>query len=396
MELDDYEFDIPILPRVGNDEKDNISGEFNSLLIRYCESSGTEKSYAIETIKDIMNSQSKGIDVENDLFNVLGDAGVELTFFILQHTKEVGEYLRNQRGEVDQNEPEITSTPANTALDDVNIGWMLEAGFSEEYIARERRLGLKGGAKKNVASPDTWLEGLLPAGTKEYHEKVGLPSNTVRKHGQGFEEVHIPAPLKSPLLRQTDDLITISSIPESWVSLVFPDTVRLNRIQSTVFDVAYNSAANMLICAPTGAGKTNIAMLTLLQLVKPHVEAVDDAPGSQSVKPKPASPRFIVQEREQLKAVYIAPMKALAQEVVEKFSARLKPLGLVVKEFTGDTQLSRQEVAEANLIVTTPEKVSFFLFVCCRVLMGYGSVGCGDAERWRWIARYSGVTHHHR
>jgi replicative superfamily II helicase len=44
-------------------------------------------------------------------------------------------------------------------------------------------------------------------------------------------------------------------------------------------------------------------------------------------------------DRSSLKAIYIAPMKALAQEVVSKFAQRLKPLGLVVKEFTGDMQV---------------------------------------------------------
>lgn len=34
-------------------------------------------------------------------------------------------------------------------------------------------------------------------------------------------------------------------------------------------------------------------------------------------------------ERGGIKAIYVAPMKALAQEVVAKFSQRLKPLGLV-------------------------------------------------------------------
>lgn len=56
------------------------------------------------------------------------------------------------------------------------------------------------------------------------------------------------------------------------------------------------------------------------------------------------------------KAVYIAPMKALAQEVVEKFSSKLKPLGLIVRELTGDMQLTRAEAESANVIVTTPEK----------------------------------------
>lgn len=56
------------------------------------------------------------------------------------------------------------------------------------------------------------------------------------------------------------------------------------------------------------------------------------------------------------KVVYIAPMKALAQEVVEKFTSKLKPLGLIVRELTGDMQLTRAEAQSANVLVTTPEK----------------------------------------
>lgn len=53
--------------------------------------------------------------------------------------------------------------------------------------------------------------------------------------------------------------------------------------------------------------------------------------------------------------MYIAPMKALAQEVVEKFSSKLKPL-VVVKELTGDMQLTKAEAERADILVTTPEK----------------------------------------
>ncbi len=45
----------------------------------------------------------------------------------------------------------------------------------------------------------------------------------------------------------------------------------MNPIQSRVFDDAYHSDENMLICAPTGAGKTNIAMLTILRELSKHV-----------------------------------------------------------------------------------------------------------------------------
>ncbi len=42
----------------------------------------------------------------------------------------------------------------------------------------------------------------------------------------------------------------------------------LNRIQSIVFKAAYRSNENILVCAPTGAGKTNVAMLTILNTIE--------------------------------------------------------------------------------------------------------------------------------
>ena len=42
-----------------------------------------------------------------------------------------------------------------------------------------------------------------------------------------------------------------------------------------------------------------------------------------------------VLKREELKVIYVAPMKALAQEIVGKFKERLSRLGLIVRELTG-------------------------------------------------------------
>lgn len=54
--------------------------------------------------------------------------------------------------------------------------------------------------------------------------------------------------------------------------LVFKGMKRLNRIQSLVYETAYNTNENLLICAPTGAGKTNIAMLTVLHEIRQHLQ----------------------------------------------------------------------------------------------------------------------------
>ena len=100
--------------------------------------------------------------------------------------------------------------------------------------------------------------------------------------------------------------------------------------------MAFGSNENLLVCAPTGAGKTNIAMLSVLREVGSHIH-------------------YGIIQKDQFKIVYVAPMKALAAEVTVNFSKRLSALGLVVRELTGDMQLSKKELSETQMIVTTPE-----------------------------------------
>ena len=56
------------------------------------------------------------------------------------------------------------------------------------------------------------------------------------------------------------------------------------------------------------------------------------------------------------KIIYIAPMKALVQEMVGNFSKRLKIFNVKVGELTGDAQMTKQQISETQIIVTTPEK----------------------------------------
>lgn len=68
------------------------------------------------------------------------------------------------------------------------------------------------------------------------------------------------------------ELIKVSSL-DTTGQLVFRDIKEFNRIQSEVFPVAYNSNENMLVCAPTGAGKTNIALLAIVHQIRCNMEA---------------------------------------------------------------------------------------------------------------------------
>ena len=50
-----------------------------------------------------------------------------------------------------------------------------------------------------------------------------------------------------------------------------------------------------------------------------------------------------------IKVVYVAPMKALAAEMTESFSKRLNPLGISVRELTGDMQLTKNEILQTQV-----------------------------------------------
>jgi activating signal cointegrator complex subunit 3 len=170
----------------------------------------------------------------------------------------------------------------------------------------------------------------------EFGQGYRLPLGTIRNMEQTFEEFIVPIKERHCQLGN-EKLIKIENAFDETGQKVFEDYENLNLVQSIVFDTAYHTNENLLICAPTGAGKTDIAMLAILREIKHHI--VDNMVNTAAFK-----------------IVYVAPMKALAAEITQKFSRRLHCLSLHIRELTGDMQLSKKEILETQIIVTTPEK----------------------------------------
>lgn len=84
-----------------------------------------------------------------------------------------------------------------------------------------------------------------------------------------MEEIVIPHTSLAPP-SVGEDRIKIADLDEI-AQVAFKGTKALNRIQSVVFGAAYGSKENLLISAPTGAGKTNIAMLAVLNEIKSNI-----------------------------------------------------------------------------------------------------------------------------
>lgn len=168
------------------------------------------------------------------------------------------------------------------------------------------------------------------------NKKCVLPQGSLRKQKKGYEEVYIPSS-KAPVL-ESERLVAVKDLPD-YCQNAFSGYQSLNRIQSKICDAALNKSENLLICAPTGAGKTNVALLTMLREIENFYD-------KETGKIK----------GDDLKMIYIAPMKSLVQEMVLNFSKRLSKYGIVVSEMTGDHQLNRRQIESSHLIVCTPEK----------------------------------------
>lgn len=175
------------------------------------------------------------------------------------------------------------------------------------------------------------------------NKQCDLPDASWRAMKKGYEEVHVPA--VKAVIPAGEKLINITDLPK-WTHSAFKGMEKLNRIQSKMCDVALRTSENLLLCAPTGAGKTNVACLTMLNILGQFKKLKGENDEDEI-------DRF---DLSSFKIVYIAPMKALVQEVVANFSSRLAAYGVVVRELSGDSSLTRQQIAETQLLVTTPEK----------------------------------------
>jgi antiviral helicase SLH1 len=176
-------------------------------------------------------------------------------------------------------------------------------------------------------------------------KKYALPVGHGHYDDNIFEEYTIPA-AKVGTLGIGRKLIEINEM-DGLCKRTFQGYKSLNRMQSLVYPVAYSTSENMLICAPTGAGKTDAAVLTILNTVAKYT--------TPNPIENPDATDFTVRT-EDFKIIYVAPMKALAAEITDKLGKRFSWLGIKARELTGDMHLTKSEIMQTQIIVTTPEK----------------------------------------
>lgn len=296
-------------------------------------------------------------EIENELMELFDYEHHEVVQMLIKNREKVVWLTRLARAENDENRGVVEREMASEG-----VRWILDELRGKKPGAGQKKMEIKMDvdmASSLTNAPDAKTErkegelvgGLAP---KKFinlenlvfdqgnhlmtNPKVRLPEGSTKRTFKGYEEIHVPAPKKRN--DPSDQNIPISDMPE-WSQLPFSQSgaKSLNKIQSKCFPSAFEDDGNMLVCAPTGSGKTNVAMLTILRELGKHRNAQTGEIDLDSFK-----------------IVYIAPLKALVQEQVGNFGKRLQDYGITVSELTGDRQLTKQQISETQIIVTTPEK----------------------------------------
>ncbi|KAG1874559.1 Sec63-domain-containing protein [Suillus subalutaceus] len=191
--------------------------------------------------------------------------------------------------------------------------------------------------------PHVYSSSMMQGGSlSQFGTKYARPLGTTTHDYEEYEEIIIP-PAKVVPPRKSERLILVNEL-DDLARGSFPGYSSLNRIQSIIYPTAYESNENIL-------GKTDIAMLTILRVLNQHRSPIS-----------PSSPLHASIDRNAFQIIYVAPMKALASEIVRKLGKRLKDgnslryMHRLIIFCLGDMQLTKSEIAETQVIVTTPEK----------------------------------------
>src|SRR5436309_1286898 len=113
---------------------------------------------------------------------------------------------------------------------------------------------------------------------------------------------------------------------------------QLNEMQAASF-IAIRAGDGVLIVAPTGSGKTEAALLPVLE-------------------------RLALTDRDGIRAVYVTPLRALNRDMVDRIQRLVAATKLTVAVRHGDTSTAdrrRQAAAPPDLLITTPETLQAIL-----------------------------------
>ncbi|THH33662.1 hypothetical protein EUX98_g543 [Antrodiella citrinella] len=280
----------------------------------------------------ILSSERPNDSIQDEVLDLIGYESMDILVDIIvdrsKFAKELSTYLQSRSG---------SSSNVQTTFEDGSLDEDAARRRMEEKLRENAARPLFTGRAEDAPEvlPHVYTSSSMAHGNvlSQFGGKFMLPMGTTRHFGEEYEEVIVP-PAKALPPKLHERLIQVSEL-DPLASGSFP----------VKFPFAWTVLCLLMVGAPTGAGKTDVAMLAVLRVLDQHRSSSETgAPLASTI------------HRDAFKIVYVAPMKALASEITRKLGKRLNWLSIKVRELTGDMQLTKSEIAETQIIVTTPEK----------------------------------------
>lgn len=303
------------------------------------------------SLLSLLESSLTDVDLESDLFDLIGNPEVaaellKLRPSVQRHSSSIraeltGSYGRERTKKTKQQSPE--KFLPSSSLSGLQYSSPFGAkgrtrtdSATHSGAFRQRAPFLSGSVTSTTSATADSIQELspdFPGSDNPFVAKPTYPapksSNIEFRSEELYKEIFVPPPQPCSAAQQR---LKVAECLDPPLRRIFEHTEHFNPVQSTVFSAVYHTSENLLICAPTGAGKTNIALLAIGReiLHRMHERA--------------------------WRCVYIAPMRALASEIVRKLANSLRSLSVEVLEYTGDTNPTLPSLRRSQVLVTTPEK----------------------------------------
>nr|BAS01408.1 U5 small nuclear riboponucleoprotein 200 kDa subunit [Lotharella vacuolata] len=168
-------------------------------------------------------------------------------------------------------------------------------------------------------------------------KKFKLPLNTYKILTPLFDEINISFIINP--VKKMKELINLDNVSSLFRKVLSP-VKNFNYIQSKVYPVIMNTNTNILLCAPTGSGKTLVAFLCTLKTLL----LLKNATAEKIVIYSP-------------NVFYLAPMKALIKEITKKMKKIFDYFNIKIVDVTTDVKITKNEFRDKFVVVTTPEKL---------------------------------------
>lgn len=330
----------------------------------------------ITNIIEIVSSPKSDDDIQQDFIDLLGYDQLDTISELIINRVEIKELINVVKTYIEESEKNLLkienqnmygkSNPNSNITIEVmdnknkkkkvqdiqkthltNLKVLQQLGFDNRFLRENEMLGLH---EKNLSKGPVNIDAFSNV-SRAYGVNNPKSVNdyiTDSKRQKNHVEINVKPILgdRKPVTR-----VRVEDMPP-WAQKCFSSFQEFNEIQSTVYSKAFKSDENLLICAPTGAGKTNIALLTILREIQKQLNSMNLG--------RDLTIKDFSNINWNFKIVYLVPLKALANEIVDKFKTTLSFLNIKVNEFSADVNLSKEQIDQTNLFVAIPEKWDLF------------------------------------